>query len=96
MLIGLMGRGSGGMVKPIEGTNMYVIVVASIKDQKDKDGKSPVIVFYNLKLDVLLGDLPPPPSPPRTFRIASSLASSLCTTCTRVCSPVPSASRHSS
>lgn len=81
LLIGLMGRGSGGTVKPMENTNMYIIVGASaqelpdveelydqIKDQKDDDGKSPVIVFYNLKLDVLRGDLGAPAFPGRDFQ----------------------------
>lgn len=82
VLIGLMGRGSGGTVKPIEGTNMYVVVVASaqelpdveelyeqIKDMKDEEtGKSPVIVFYNLKLDVLRGDLGAPAFPGKDFQ----------------------------
>ncbi|KAL7535051.1 hypothetical protein ACHAXR_006237 [Thalassiosira sp. AJA248-18] len=81
LLIGLMGRGSGGTVKPIEGTNMYVIVVASaqelpdveelyeqIRNDTDEDGKSPVIVFYNLKLDVLRGDLGAPAFPGKDFQ----------------------------
>eukprot|EP00585_Thalassiosira_rotula_P024941 CAMPEP_0196235012 /NCGR_PEP_ID=MMETSP0913-20130531/4920_1 /TAXON_ID=49265 /ORGANISM="Thalassiosira rotula, Strain GSO102" /LENGTH=410 /DNA_ID=CAMNT_0041516195 /DNA_START=65 /DNA_END=1297 /DNA_ORIENTATION=+ len=81
VLIGLLGRGSGGTVKPSENTNMYIIVVASaqelpdveelyeqIKDQKDEDGKSPVIVFYNLKLDILRGDLGAPAFPGKDFQ----------------------------
>mmetsp|Transcript_37849 Transcript_37849/g.81702 ORF Transcript_37849/g.81702 Transcript_37849/m.81702 type:complete len:411 (-) Transcript_37849:77-1309(-) len=81
VLIGLLGRGSGGTVKPSENTNMYIIVVASaqelpdveelyeqIKDQKDENGKSPVIVFYNLKLDILRGDLGAPAFPGKDFQ----------------------------
>eukprot|EP00584_Thalassiosira_punctigera_P013808 CAMPEP_0172551426 /NCGR_PEP_ID=MMETSP1067-20121228/39428_1 /TAXON_ID=265564 ORGANISM="Thalassiosira punctigera, Strain Tpunct2005C2" /NCGR_SAMPLE_ID=MMETSP1067 /ASSEMBLY_ACC=CAM_ASM_000444 /LENGTH=409 /DNA_ID=CAMNT_0013339213 /DNA_START=32 /DNA_END=1261 /DNA_ORIENTATION=- len=81
VLIGLMGRGSGGTVRPSDNTNMYVIVVASaqelpdveelyeqIKDQKDENGNSPVIVFYNLKLDVLRGDLGAPAFPGKDFQ----------------------------
>ncbi|KAL7550506.1 hypothetical protein ACHAWF_013728 [Thalassiosira exigua] len=81
VFIGLMGRGSGGTAKPIEGTNMYVIVVASaqelpdveelydqIADQTGDDGESPVIVFYNLKLDVLRGDLGAPAFPGKDFQ----------------------------
>jgi len=81
LFIGLMGRGSGGTVKPSENTNMYIIVVASaqelpdveelyeqIKDDKDENGKSPVIVFYNLKLDVLRGDLGAPAFPGKDFQ----------------------------
>lgn len=81
VLIGLLGRGSGGTVKPSPNTNMYIIVVASaqelpdveelyeqIKDKKDEDGKSPVIVFYNLKLDILRGDLGAPAFPGKDFQ----------------------------
>jgi hypothetical protein len=82
LFIGLMGRGSGGTVKPIEGVGMYVIVVASaqelpdveelydqIKNEGGEDGnKSPVIVFYNLKLDVLRGDLGAPAFPGKDFQ----------------------------
>lgn len=81
LLIGLMGRGSGGTVKPIENTNMYIIIVASaqelpdveelyeqIKDEKDDDGNAPVIVFYNLKLDILRGDLGAPAFPGKDFQ----------------------------
>ena len=80
-LIGLMGRGSGGTTKPIENTKMYVIVGASaqelpdveelyeqIKDEKDENGNPPVIVFYNLKLDVLRGDLGAPAFPGKDFQ----------------------------
>ncbi|KAL7450028.1 hypothetical protein ACHAWC_004484 [Mediolabrus comicus] len=82
VFIGLMGRGSGGTVKPIDGVGMYVIVVASaqelpdveelydqIKNEGEEDGKkSPVIVFYNLKLDVLRGDLGAPAFPGKDFQ----------------------------
>ena len=60
---------------------MYVIVVASaqelpdveelyeqIKDVEDRERKSPVIVFYNLKLDVLRGDLGAPAFPGKDFQ----------------------------
>merc|ERR1719253_2402498 len=81
VFLGLLGRGSGGTVKPIENTNMYVIVVASaqelpdveelyeqIKDDKDANGNSPVVVFYNLKLDILRGDLGAPAFPGKDFQ----------------------------
>ena len=80
LLIGLMGRGSGGTVKPIEGVGMYIIVVASAQELPDveelyeqiknpKEGeKEPVIVFYNLKLDVLRGDLGAPAFPGKDFQ----------------------------
>ncbi|KAL7442802.1 hypothetical protein ACHAXM_008470 [Skeletonema potamos] len=80
LFIGLMGRGSGGTVKPIEGVGMYVIVVASAQELPDVEelyeqiknpddgGKEPVIVFYNLKLDVLRGDLGAPAFPGKDFQ----------------------------
>ncbi len=81
LFLGLMGRGSGGSVRPVDGAQMYIIVVASaqelpdveelyeqIKDDKKEDGKSPVIVFYNLKLDVLRGDLGAPAFPSKDFQ----------------------------
>ena len=80
LLIGLMGRGSGGTTKPIENTKMYIIVGASaqelpdvelyeqIKDDKDENGNCPTIVFYNLKLDVLRGDLGAPAFPGKDFQ----------------------------
>lgn len=81
LLIGLLGRGSGGTVRPSPDTRMYVIVGASaqelpdveelyeqIKDDKDADGRAPVIVFYNLKLDILRGDLGAPAFPGKDFQ----------------------------
>ena len=86
VLIGLLGRGSGGTVKPIEGVGMYVIVVASAQElpdveelyeqirqsssdnDEDDERKEPVIVFYNLKLDVLRGDLGAPAFPGKDFQ----------------------------
>lgn len=80
LLIGLMGRGSGGTVKPIENTKMYVVVVASAQELPDVeelyeqikdsevDGMKPVIVMYNLKLDTLRGDLGAPAFPGKDFQ----------------------------
>ena len=80
VLIGLLGRGSGGTVKPIENTKMYVVVVASAQELPDieelydqikdvKEGEeAPVIVMYNLKLDVLRGDLGAPAFPGKDFQ----------------------------
>lgn len=85
LLIGLMGRGSGGTVKPIDGVGMYIIVVASAQElpdveelyeqlktpeEEEEEGtkKEPVIVFYNLKLDVLRGDLGAPAFPGKDFQ----------------------------
>lgn len=79
LFVGLMGRGSGGTVRAVEGADMYVIVVASAQElpdveelyeltKGDEEGKSPVIVFYNLKLDVLRGDLGAPAFPGKDFQ----------------------------
>jgi len=80
LLVGLMGRGSGGTVKPISGVNMYIILVASAQELPDveelyeqikdteEDGKKPVIIFYNLKLDILRGDLGAPAFPGKDFQ----------------------------
>jgi hypothetical protein len=80
LLIGLMGRGSGGTVKPMDNTKMYVVVVASAQELPDVeelyeqikdetvDGMQPVIVMYNLKLDTLRGDLGAPAFPGKDFQ----------------------------
>ena len=77
IFIGLLGRGSGGTVRPLPDTIMYIIVVASaqelpdveelyeqIKNERDETtGQKTVIVLYNLKLDILRGDLGAPAFP---------------------------------
>jgi hypothetical protein len=76
LFLGLMGRGSGGSVRPVEGANMYIIVVASAQELPDveelyeqiKNEEEAVIVFYNLKLDVLRGDLGAPAFPGKDFQ----------------------------
>jgi hypothetical protein len=82
VLIGLLGRGSGGTVKPIDNTKMYIVVVASAQELPDieelysqiKDveegskAEPPVIVMYNLKLDILRGDLGAPAFPGKDFQ----------------------------
>ncbi|KAL7468728.1 hypothetical protein ACHAXS_008967 [Conticribra weissflogii] len=83
LLIGLLGQGSGGTVKPIPNINMYVILVASAQELPDieelyeqikdiepekSDMHKPVIVMYNLKLDVLRGDLGAPAFPSKDFQ----------------------------
>jgi len=62
-----------GAVKPINGTDMYVVLVASAQELPDVEAlHSQVpdvpIVFYNLKLDVLRGDLGAPAFPPKSFQ----------------------------
>ena len=68
LFLNLFGTGSGGAVKPVEGTDMYIIIVASaqelpaVEELSDMDPDK-TIVFYNLKLDVLRGDLGAPAFP---------------------------------
>jgi len=68
LFLNLFGTGSGGAVKAVEGTDMYIIIVASAQELPDVEELSELdpgktIVFYNLKLDVLRGDLGAPAFP---------------------------------
>jgi len=68
----LFRKGTGGLVKPIEGVDMYIIIVASaqeLPDVEELSNQAPdaVICFYNLKLDVLKGDLGAPAFPSKEF-----------------------------
>jgi hypothetical protein len=63
------------VVKPLNGTDLYICIVASAQEVPDiedlhnqvKDDGVP-IVFFNLKLDVLRGDLGAPAFPPKDFQ----------------------------
>jgi hypothetical protein len=74
LFLSLFG-GKSGAVRPLENTDMYIILVASAQELPDienlhdmiKDDNIP-IVFYNLKLDVLRGDLGAPAFPPKAFQ----------------------------
>eukprot|EP00555_Chaetoceros_dichaeta_P001068 CAMPEP_0198278726 /NCGR_PEP_ID=MMETSP1447-20131203/66529_1 /TAXON_ID=420782 /ORGANISM="Chaetoceros dichaeta, Strain CCMP1751" /LENGTH=384 /DNA_ID=CAMNT_0043973821 /DNA_START=107 /DNA_END=1261 /DNA_ORIENTATION=- len=71
--LSLFRKGSGGLVKPIEGVEMYVIVVASAQELPDVEelhtlAPDAIIVFYNLKLDVLRGDIGAPAFPSKDFQ----------------------------
>lgn len=73
LFLNLFGGGSGGSVKPIEDVDMYVSIVASAQELPDIEELSTLepdkpIVFYNMKLDVLRGDLGAPAFPPREFQ----------------------------
>jgi len=62
-----------GAVKPINGTDMYVVLVASAQELPDIEALADQvpdvpIVFYNLKLDILRGDLGAPAFPPKSFQ----------------------------
>lgn len=70
----MFGGGNTGDVKPLPDIDMYICVVVSAQELPDieelhnqvKDDGVP-IVFYNLKLDVLRGDLGAPAFPPKAF-----------------------------
>ena len=67
------GGGSSGAVKPINGTDIYVCIVASAQELPDIEelhnlAKGVPVVLYNLKLDVLRGDLGAPAFPPKEFQ----------------------------
>lgn len=69
----LFGGKSGGIIQPIEGVEMYIIIIASAQELPDVEELSElapdaVICFYNLKLDVLRGDLGAPAFPPKDFQ----------------------------
>lgn len=83
LLLGLFGRGSGGAVKPVHGADVYVCLGVSaqelpdveelfqLEQQQASDNNqtvTPTIVFYNLKLDILRGDLGAPAFPPKAFQ----------------------------
>ena len=72
LLLGLFGRGSGGAVKPIVDADVYICLSSSAQELPDIEelhGMDPekTIVFYNLKLDTLRGDLGAPAFPPKEF-----------------------------
>eukprot|EP00559_Dactyliosolen_fragilissimus_P000684 CAMPEP_0184867106 /NCGR_PEP_ID=MMETSP0580-20130426/25047_1 /TAXON_ID=1118495 /ORGANISM="Dactyliosolen fragilissimus" /LENGTH=400 /DNA_ID=CAMNT_0027367155 /DNA_START=90 /DNA_END=1292 /DNA_ORIENTATION=- len=74
VFMSLMGNKSGGIIQPIDGVDMYVCIVASAQELPDIEelydllGDDKIICFYNLKLDVLRGDLGAPAFPPREFQ----------------------------
>jgi len=62
-----------GAVKPMEGADMYIILVASAQELPDVEALADQvpnvpIIFYNLKLDILRGDLGAPAFPPKSFQ----------------------------
>lgn len=69
----LFGTKSGGVIQPLEGVDMYVVIIASAQELPDVEelhelAPDAVICFYNLKLDVLRGDLGAPAFPPKDFQ----------------------------
>jgi len=62
-----------GAVKPLEGADLYMVLVASAQELPDVEALSDQvpnvpIIFYNLKLDILRGDLGAPAFPPKSFQ----------------------------
>jgi len=62
-----------GDVKPLDGTDVYICLVASAQELPDieelhEQVKGVPIVLYNLKLDILRGDLGAPAFPPKEFQ----------------------------
>jgi len=73
ILLSLFGQGSSGSVRAVEGIDIYVCIVASAQELPDIEELSKlepdkIIVFFNLKLDILRGDLGAPAFPPREFQ----------------------------
>jgi hypothetical protein len=73
VLLSLFGQGSSGSVRAIDGIDMYVCIVASAQELPDieelhKLVPDKTIVFYNLKLDILRGDLGAPAFPSKDFQ----------------------------
>ena len=72
IFLSLMG-GRKGDVTPVEGTDLYIIIVASAQELPDveelhlADTDVP-IVFFNMKLDTLRGDLGVPAFPPKDLQ----------------------------
>jgi len=73
LVLNLFGRKNLGAVKPIKDVDMYIIVVASAQELPDVEElhqlePDKIICFYNLKLDILRGDLGAPAFPPKDFQ----------------------------
>jgi len=67
------GGGKTGDVKPLNGTDVYICLVASAQELPDieelhEQVKGVPIIFYNLKLDILRGDLGAPAFPSKEFQ----------------------------
>lgn len=72
-LLNLFGKGSGGAVRPYEDVDIYICLTASAQELPDIEELEEVdpgktIIFYNLKLDILRGDLGAPAFPRKEFQ----------------------------
>jgi hypothetical protein len=59
LILGLFGRGSGGLVKAVPGVDLYIILLASAQELPDVEELSEqdpdkTIVFYNMYVSLLL------------------------------------------
>lgn len=73
ILLSLFGNGSGGLVRVMDDVDVYVIIVASAQELPDVEelyslDPTKTFVFYNLKLDILRGDLGAPAFPSKDFQ----------------------------
>jgi hypothetical protein len=79
LFLGLFGRGSAGAVQAMDNIDLYICLVSSAQElpdieelhkivQDDEKGSKAPIVLYNLKLDILRGDLGAPAFPPKDFQ----------------------------
>ena len=72
-LLNLFGKGSGGAVRPYDDVDVYVCLTASAQELPDIEElhemvPDKTIICYNLKLDVLRGDLGAPAFPRKEFQ----------------------------
>ena len=72
-LLNLFGKGSGGAVRPYDGVDIYICLTASAQELPDIEElhelePEKTIICYNLKLDVLRGDLGAPAFPRKEFQ----------------------------
>lgn len=73
ILLSLFGQGSSGSVRALDNVDMYICLVASAQELPDieeltKLDPDATICFYNLKLDILRGDLGAPAFPSKDFQ----------------------------
>jgi hypothetical protein len=73
VLLSLFGGSSGGVIQATNDTDLYICLTASAQELPDIEELSTLepnktIVFYNLKLDVLRGDLGAPAFPSKDFQ----------------------------
>ena len=73
LLLGLFGGRSGGVVKPVERADVYICLTFSAQELPDLEElhslePDKTIICFNLKLDLLRGDLGAPAFPGKDFQ----------------------------